>query len=89
MNLPALTDGASDPSARLELHNIAVLMPPRPTSLVLRDWLMIGLVFARSPGFLPSRPGSGHYSELQPCGVPPYGVSHVGLLTSVRQPGDT
>ena len=89
VNLPALTDGASVPSVWLGLLGIAVLTPPRPTGPAPRGWWMIGLAFARSTGSLPTRPGSGRYSGLWPCGTAPCGVRCVGRKTSARRPGDT
>jgi hypothetical protein len=83
VNLPALTDGASDPSARLELLGTTVFTPPRPIGLAPRDRRMIGLAFARTPRFLSTRPGSGRYSGLSPFGTAPCGVPPSGLLTSV------
>lgn len=43
VNLPALTDGASAPFARLKLRDITVVTPPRPTGLVTRGRWTIGL----------------------------------------------
>ena len=83
VNLPTLTDGASAPSARLELLGITVFTPPRPTGLAPRDWRMIGLAFARTPRSLSTRPGSGRYSGLSPFGAAPCGVPPSGLLSIV------